>query len=334
MNRKNRILILAGVSVLLLAGTLAGSAGRAQPQAQTTPSTAGLRTVTVTGIGQVNVQPDTAVAFVGVRSEAASAQDALDQNNQATQALLDALSSEGVADEDLQTTSIQLQPRYSDTTNQTTTTRELIGYTAANVLQVRVRELDRLGELLDAAVAAGGNTIEGIQFEVSDPNEAQDQAREAAMDDARRKAEQLAGLVNSQLGDVYSISETVFSPLPFGGVAAEAPVRSSVPIATGTQAVSIQLSVTWLLEDGSLPNTGATATRPPASTATSAATRTATATRPAATATQAATQSPEATATGGMTATVTQGAATTEAPATTETPATPEAPTATGTPAP
>lgn len=209
-----------------------------------------LRTVSVSGQGQVDAQPDVAVVRMGVQTEAESAEQALRDNSSRMQALLDALRNAGISSEDIQTQTVQLQPRYEDQPQQQGqgATRTLAGYVATNTVQVRARDLDNLGTLLDAAVEAGGNTIEGIRFEVSDTTGLLDQAREAAMNDARHKAEQLASLAGASLGDVLTINE---SGVPRPTAARETVALSqaqAVPIEPGTQSIDVSIQVTWLLQ--------------------------------------------------------------------------------------
>jgi uncharacterized protein YggE len=164
------------------------------------------------------------------------------------QALLDALADEGVARADMRTQFVSLFPRYAEQP-QPAGLPEVAGYTATNNVEVRVRDLDQLGQLLDAAVAAGGNTISGIRFVAGEDADLDQQARAAAMDDARAKAEQLAALAGASLGPVISIREGAAAPIPgFGGEAA-AGIGGAVPIEPGTEMVSVSLQVTWQLTD-------------------------------------------------------------------------------------
>jgi uncharacterized protein YggE len=126
---------------------------------------------------------------------------------------------------------------------------EIAGYTALNNVDVQVRDLDQLGTLLDAAVAAGANTISGIRFVASDDLALTEQARAAAMDDARQKAEQLASLAGASLGPVISLSEGAAGPTPIFGGDTTAGIGGAVPIEPGTETVSVSLHVTWQLID-------------------------------------------------------------------------------------
>lgn len=207
------------------------------------------RTITVSGSGRVEGAPDQAVISLGVRTEDEVAATALSQNNTQMQALLAALREEGVAQADIRTLTIQLFPRYQPPpANDPGGSPVVTGFIATNMVQVTVRDLDNLGSLLDAAVAAGGNQIEGISFEISDQADLLDQAREAAMQDARRKADQLAGLAGARLGVVVTIVESSAAPPPFLREMAAQAADSSVPVSPGTQFIQVDIQVTWELQ--------------------------------------------------------------------------------------
>jgi uncharacterized protein len=210
------------------------------------PITGAARTITVTGTGSIAAAPDQITVRIGVRTEGTEATDTMEQNNQQMNSLLNALRQSGIPARDIRTEGITLRPRFVDrpTPEQPAETQ---GFIATNIVQVRVRELEQLGELLDAAIQAGGNLIESINFELSEPQQWHDQALEIAMNDARRKAEQLAGLAGTQLGAVWSISETDRFPIAARGVAEMADV-AAVPVEPGLLSVQVQLEVTWLLD--------------------------------------------------------------------------------------
>jgi uncharacterized protein len=210
------------------------------------PITGAARTITVSGAGSIAAAPDQVTVRIGVRTEGTEATDTLEQNNQQMNNLLNALRQAGIPAQDIRTEGITLRPRFIDrpTPEQPAETQ---GFLAANIVQVRVRELEQLGELLDAAVQAGGNLIESINFELSEPQEWHDQALETAMNDARRKAEQLAALAGTQLGAVWSISETDRFPVAAQAVPEMADM-AGVPVEPGLLSVQVQLEVTWLLD--------------------------------------------------------------------------------------
>jgi len=206
------------------------------------------RTLSVSGTGTASGQPDVAVVTLGVETEAEEAAAALSQNNEQMQALIDALTGAGIAEENIQTQVVRLQPRYEQPEPQAQGTPELVGYRAINLVQIRIEEIGSLGEILDAAVQAGGNRIENISFEISDSADLEDQAREAAWNNALHKAEQLAGLAGAELGPVMTISETGQLPRPIVEQAVGGQAEAAVPIQPGTQDVQIDIHVTWTLQ--------------------------------------------------------------------------------------
>jgi uncharacterized protein len=127
----------------------------------------------------------------------------------------------------------------------------MIGYQAGNDVRVRVRDLNRLGVLLDALVTAGSNQLQGISFAIDDTTALLDQARDRAVQDARRKAERYAAAAGVQVGRVLSISEAGAEiPRPLMRMAAaEMDMGSSVPIASGEQELGVSVNVVYELED-------------------------------------------------------------------------------------
>jgi uncharacterized protein YggE len=225
----------------------------AKAQAQPTQVSPPLRTVTVSGTGMAEVTPDMAVVTLGVQSDAQTAKEAMTENSSQMEAVMNALRSAGVASTDIKTTSIQLYPRYDTTPvasqpEQPTQPNRLTGFTAVNVVELKVRNLANLGAVLDQAVTAGSNQIQGIRFDVSDPVKAVDQAREAAMRDASRKAQQLVSLANTRLGQVLTINESSRVPVPAVAVMEMRAADSSVPVSPGTQTITVDLQVTWELQ--------------------------------------------------------------------------------------
>lgn len=243
MKRYMRIFLTVGLLVLLVAGYLLWPV-EALAQTESQQSNDPVRTVQVIGIAESQVEPDTAVVRLGVQTEAETAQAALDQNSTRVQALLDRLREADIPTENVQTQTVNLSPRYDfDNTNND---RTLVGYTAFNVVEVRTEDLESLGSLLDQVVESGANIIEGIRFETSNSNRVVEQLREAAVENAHRKAEALARLTGATLGPILEIKESSTTPEP---VLVEAAPRGAadVPISPGTQTVSVRLEMTWTL---------------------------------------------------------------------------------------
>lgn len=218
------------------------------------------RTVSVTGTGLVNAQPDEAILILGVQTDAKTASEAMSENSKQMQAVVDALRKANIASADIQTQTLQLTPRIAEptpqpqgqvqpqATPQSTPESRILGYTATNTVQVTVRKLDNLGVVLDQVVSAGSNTIQSISFDLSNQSQFTDQAREAAMKDALHKAQQLASLANVKLGTVVSINENSNAPLPFQAALAAPRSAVAVPISPGTQAITVMVQVTWELQ--------------------------------------------------------------------------------------
>jgi hypothetical protein len=237
--------------VLLVAalGTMVVSqAGCSPATAQIKTLSEEQRTVSVSGSGTVSAPPDEVVLRLGVETMAETASEALSQNSEQMEAVIAALTEAGEPQENVQTQTVQLRPRYETPQRETgpAEERELVGYVASNIVEARTSDLEAVGRLLDEAVQAGANRVEGIRFEVSDPGELLDQAREAAWQDAENKAQQLATLAGVELGEVLSINESTTAPRPVGlGGAVER--EAAVPIEPGTEDIQVDLQVTWSL---------------------------------------------------------------------------------------
>jgi uncharacterized protein YggE len=206
------------------------------------------RSISVSGNGEINAKPDRAVLELGAQTEAEKANAALSENSEQMQAVIEALKATGVEAENTQTQAVQLRPRYEEVAREPgQQERQLVGYVASNIVEVQLEDLDPLGELLDTAVQAGGNRIEGIRFEISDPSALLNQAREAAWNDARDKAAQLAELADGELAEVLTINESSRAPRPVVREAALDTGARAVPIEPGTQRIEVSVEVTWRL---------------------------------------------------------------------------------------
>lgn len=204
------------------------------------------RTVSVSGSGSVSAAPDEVVVRLGVETTAETASAAMSENSEQMAAVVSSLEDAGVPAENIQTQTVQLSPRYANPEREPgqPQEQELIGYVASNIVEARTEDLNAVGDLLDAAVQAGANRVEGLRFEVSDPTDLLTQARDAAWEDAETKAAQLAALAGVELGDVLSINESTSIPRP---VARGVEMEAAVPISPGTEEIRVDLQVTWLL---------------------------------------------------------------------------------------
>jgi uncharacterized protein YggE len=214
----------------------------------TTPSTVeNGRSMSVSGTGKVSVVPDIATINIGVRSESEAVTDALDNNTAQANRISRALQSLGVAEEDIQTSNFNVYPsdRYDPMTGQV----EGRYFVVENTVNVTVRDLSSLGEVLTAVVEAGANNIYGINFNVEDREAAVAEARKLAIEDAKAKAQAIAEDAGVELGEILNISVySGSSPIIYydakGGAAAE----SSVPIAAGTLSITMEASLTYSIK--------------------------------------------------------------------------------------
>ncbi|MBI3739164.1 MAG: SIMPL domain-containing protein [Chloroflexi bacterium] len=205
------------------------------------------RNMVVTGTGTVTLTPDIAYINIGVHTEKDTAADAVAENNAQTQQVIDALKSAGVDTKDIQTTNFSIwpNPQYDPQTNQKIGTT----YVVDNTVYVKIHKIDQLGDLLDATVKAGANSINSIQFDVADKTDALKQARDAAVKDAKTQAQELATAAGVSLGDVQNISFYSNIPTPYtdaygkggGGMAAAA----SVPVTPGQMTLTVTVTIMY-----------------------------------------------------------------------------------------
>lgn len=203
-----------------------------------------VRQISVNGTGQVSVSPNVAYVYIGVNSRGENVAEALSQNNESTQQVAQALRDMGIADADIQTSSFNIYPQqnYGPNGEITSTT-----YVVDNSVYVTVRDLGILGELLDTAVRAGANSINGISFDVLDKSEAIAEARRLAVESARTQAEALAGAAGVNLGELQSLtSYQSGAPVPIyegrGGLANDA---SQVPISSGQIVIRVEVNASY-----------------------------------------------------------------------------------------
>lgn len=204
------------------------------------------RVMTVTGAGQVTLTPDIAYVYIGVRTENDNVAQAVSENNGKAQAVMDALEHAGVATKDIRTTNFNVWPsdQYDEKGGKTGTI-----YVVENTVYVTVRDLPKLGELLETAIQSGANNINGVQFDVAERTEAIAKARIAAVEDARKQAEEIASAAGVQLGAVQTISYYDAAPMAHdygkgGGVRVEA----AVPVSPGQMQITTTVTIVYELK--------------------------------------------------------------------------------------
>ncbi|MBA3677757.1 MAG: SIMPL domain-containing protein [Sphingosinicella sp.] len=204
----------------------------------------------VVATGETNRVPDLALISAGVITRAVTASQAISQNAQQMNRVVAALRRAGVAERDIQTSSISLNPEYRYVENQTPV---LTGYQASNQVTIRFRDIKESGSILDALVAQGANQINGPSLTIDKPEAALDEARRDAIAKARARAQLYADAIGKRVGRILSISEGSYNgPRPYEsmmvGRAASMDAAAQTKIVPGEQTLSVTVSVSFELE--------------------------------------------------------------------------------------
>ncbi len=206
-----------------------------------------LRTVSVSATGRTQAEPDMAHLTTGVLAEGKTAAEALTKNSQAMRKVVDGLKALGIEGKDIQTNSFRVEPRHQHFKDGRPPT--VVGYQVENEVRLVVRDLKKLGSVLDEVVSLGANQVGGISFEVARQEELKDEARKTAMANALRRARLYAEAAGAGIGPVVSIQEEASSswqprPIAYGRTAMAA---EAAPMEPGTQALEVKVNVVWEL---------------------------------------------------------------------------------------
>jgi len=197
--------------------------------------------IIVIGEGSVSAPPDYARITSGVTTRAKTAKEASDADAKAMAAVLAALQAAGIEQKDIQTSRFSIQPVY--TSPGPNMEQRLTGFSVSNRVGVTIRQIDKVGDILDRLVTAGANEAGNVEFLHADPSKTLDRAREAAMADARRKAELYARAAGLALGGVAWVTEDSSAPVFAPKVAMRAAMPGSVPIAAGEDTLQVRITV-------------------------------------------------------------------------------------------
>lgn len=196
----------------------------------------------VGGEGSIAVAPDYAEITSGVATQAKTAKEATEANSKQMAALATALQQAGIAQNDMQTLRFSVAPVYGPP--QSNSVPKLVGYSVSNQVRVKVRQIAKVGAILDSLIAAGATDAGSVQFLHSDASKALDQARQAAIADARRKAEVYARAAGLTLGGVAWITEEpAFAPPAPMAAPRMFSTAAAVPIAAGEDTLRVQITV-------------------------------------------------------------------------------------------
>jgi uncharacterized protein len=212
-----------------------------QPSGSEVPSAVD-RSITVSGHGTVKVTPDVASVWLGVQTTEETAQEAMDVIGTKSQALVDTLKGVGLAAADIQTSSLSLYPSFG------TDGRTINGYQASTNVTATIRDVARVGEILDAVQGFVGEelTLGGISFSYADPEAVLGEARAAALDNARARAQQYADAADAEVGEILRISETPAGvPSPFVAERAAADAAGTLAIEPGSQELAVDVAVVF-----------------------------------------------------------------------------------------
>ena len=248
---------VASAGLLIAAFALGVSQGSAAPAAASDAAgnaaltaavpAAGTARITVTGTGKVSGTPDQLSLSMGVQTSAGSVATALRQANAAARSVTAVLSRSGVAASDIQTSGLSIYPNYSNSSGVPS------AYQVSEQLTITLRRLSVAGSQISAAARAGGNatTIDGVSLNLSDTSTLLASAREKAVADAKAKAAAYAHALGHPLGPVISMSETPpaqpFQPLPYAANPSASRTGSPVPVHSGTQQLSVTVTVVFAL---------------------------------------------------------------------------------------
>lgn len=207
------------------------------------------RTVSVTGLGIVKAKPDTASISIGVVTEGKTARIALDKNTAAMSRVNVEMKGQKIEAADIQTTNFSVRPKFQHFKDGKPPA--IIGYRVVNSVRITVRDLNKLGTILDQAVSLGSNQINSIQFFIAESAALENEARVKAIKNAREKAKLYATTAKAKLGKVLTISEQFISrpPQPKFQMALRATAAASVPIEPGEQKIRAQIHMVWELKN-------------------------------------------------------------------------------------
>jgi uncharacterized protein len=210
------------------------------------------RTISVSAVGTVELEPEQGVVLLAVESEGQTAQAAAAANAQRMTQLMTALRRAGLQDRHIRTTSYELRPEYAREQRGQEPPR-IVGYRAVNMVQVTVDTVARMGGIIDAAIGSGANRVANIRFQLRDPQAAHAEASALAVRNARRQAEAIAAAAGERLGPAMNISTGGYMPPPQPPMmyarAEMAMADVATPVEGGTLTVTAHVSIVYRLLD-------------------------------------------------------------------------------------
>jgi uncharacterized protein len=242
-----------GLALLFLVGALlVVQAGLTPSPAQAQTDTGKLpRTITVVGEGKVKIKPDLAQANIGVEVRKATVKEASAEAKKVMDQVLKTLKAQGIEDKDMQTSGfniwVEAPPAPMDAS---ASSQGQSIYHVTNQVMVNIRDLDKVGTILDAAIESGANSMYGVTFSLADPSKIQSETRQKAVADAKAKADELAGLTGVKVGDIVSVSEVIGSTgyMPKAEMANFGMGGGGSSIQPGELEISTQLQIVYSMQ--------------------------------------------------------------------------------------
>lgn len=220
-------------------------------------------TITVSGTGEIYVKPDLAIVDFSVVTEATSVAKAMEDNTAKMNTVIDFMKQQGIEDKDLKTVNFYVNPRYEWYDTQAclmlygvacpSGRRVLVGYEVTQSLEVKIRDMAKIGDIIQGGTDKGANQVGDLQFTIDKEEEFKSQAREQAIQDAKTKAEELASQLGVKLKNIVNFNESsVFPyyamkesaiPSGFGGASSVAP-----QIQTGENKIEVTVNITYQID--------------------------------------------------------------------------------------
>jgi uncharacterized protein YggE len=246
---KKKFMLFAVIAAILLVSVLLAGC-QASGSTTLTANTNQQTGISVSGQGIIYVTPDIVNVQLGIQTQAKTVADAQSQAAAAMNNVLAALTANNVARADIQTQNYNIQQTTSWDSNKQQSV--ITGYEVNNYVNVKVRDITKAGTIIDAVTAAGGDLtrVNSVQFAINDPTSENNQARAAAMADAKATASQLANSAGVKLGNPISISESEVSPITkfYSSDMAVAGASSSTPISAGELQITVSVQVTYAIQ--------------------------------------------------------------------------------------
>ena len=204
-------------------------------------------TITISGEGKVQSRPDIAQVQLGIETDRSTVGAAQTENTTKMNALIAELKALAIASDDIATTNYTVYPNYDYTEGR----QILRGYRVSQVVTVKIRNLDLVGNVIEAAGSLGSNQIGGLSFTIDEPEALRQQAREKALINAKQKADALAQVVGAKLGKLVSFSENEFTPSPYKeyayglGMGGDVAQKLVPEIEPGSQEITVFVTVTY-----------------------------------------------------------------------------------------